>query len=70
MLKRSKNRKSAPTDLSWEEKNPASYIYRPSKAMIRLRNDTKKKRVSKGRSLRYKSASHLKIQGKSKLAKP
>jgi len=41
MLKRSKNRKSVPTDLSWEEKNPTSYIYRPSKAMIRLRNETK-----------------------------
>lgn len=65
MLKRSKNRKSVPTDLSWEEKNPTSYIYRPSKAMIRLRNEG----VSKGRSLRYKSASRLKILGKKKLAK-
>ena len=43
MLKRSKNRKSVPTELSWEEKNPASYIYRPSKGMIRLRKCNKKK---------------------------
>jgi len=39
MLKRVKNGKQVPTELSWEEKNPQNYVYRPSKAMIKLRKE-------------------------------
>ena len=37
-----KNRKPVPTDLSWEEKNPTDYLYRPSKAIMRLRKEAEK----------------------------
>lgn len=30
-------RKITSTTLSWEDKNPIDYIYRPSQAMIRIR---------------------------------
>jgi len=36
-MKRLRNRNSTPTELSWEEKNPRNYIYRPSTAVKKLR---------------------------------
>lgn len=41
MLNHFKNRKSVSTKLSWEEKNPTDYTYRPSELMIRLRKEFK-----------------------------
>lgn len=32
-------KKSVPTDLSWDEKNPEDYVSKPSEATIRLREE-------------------------------
>lgn len=45
LLRRFKNRKIVSTELSWEERNPTNYIYKPSRAMKQLR-DEKRKRES------------------------
>lgn len=44
MLKRFKYKKSVPTELSWKEKNPTDYTYRPSELMIQLRKEFKIKK--------------------------
>jgi len=36
MLKHFKKGESVPTELTWEEKNPTNYLYRPSEAISRL----------------------------------
>ena len=45
MLKRFKKMKPIPTELSWEEKNPINYLYKPNKAILWLRQNTKRKGV-------------------------
>lgn len=47
MMKHFKNRKSVPTELSWKEKNPKDYTYRPSEAMMRLRKRAEKRKINK-----------------------
>lgn len=37
MVKDMAAKKKVSTRLSWEEKNPVDYIYRPSKSILRLR---------------------------------
>ena len=36
MLKHFKKGELVPTELTWEEKNPINYLYRPSEAISRL----------------------------------
>lgn len=36
MLKHFKKGEPVPTELTWEEKNPINYLYRPSEAISRL----------------------------------
>ena len=36
MLKHFKKGELVPTELTWEEKNPTNYLYRPSEAISRL----------------------------------
>jgi len=36
MLKYFKKGELVPTELTWEEKNPINYLYRPSEAISRL----------------------------------
>lgn len=50
MLKHYKNGKPVSTELTWEEKNPTSYLYRPSKdvkGLIKIANNEKKIGVSR-----------------------
>jgi len=47
---RKRKRRHIPTELTWEEKNPTDYIYRPSEAMLRLRKEFKKKKSKNGKS--------------------
>jgi len=35
MLKHFREKEPPPTELTWEEKNPTDYVYRPSEAMQR-----------------------------------
>jgi len=49
-MKHLRNKNSIPTELSWEEKNPRSYIYRPSQAVIRLRSANAGRDVCHSRS--------------------
>jgi len=46
-----RRRTSSPTALTWEEKNPTDYIYRPSRAMKELRRLIDKKKKLKCHSL-------------------
>ena len=48
-MHRFQKRKRNPTQLSWEEKNPSDYVYRPSKAMKRLRKKLKEKGEKNGK---------------------
>lgn len=44
-MKYLKNGKAIPTELTWEDKNPTSYIYRPSKdvkCLIRIAGSKRK----------------------------
>lgn len=36
MLKHFKKGELVPTELTWEEKNPINYLYRPSEAITKL----------------------------------
>ena len=38
MLKHFKKGELVPTELTWEEKNPINYLYRPSEAISRLKS--------------------------------
>jgi len=48
MLKHFEKREPVPTELTWEEKNPTDYLYRPSEDILWLRQRVAKSEGGEG----------------------